>query len=74
MLVPGAPGLGFSRARIEHGARSFAQQLDGLPEILVEVYAPVAVAATVEPEATRALALYHCVLPSGMLCGNQPMS
>ena len=49
-------GLGASKAR------PLAQQLDGLPEILVEEYAPVAAAATVEPEATRALALYHCVL------------
>ena len=28
----------------------------------LEAYAPVAVAATVELEASRALALYHCVL------------
>ena len=72
MLVPGAPGLGFSRARIEHGARSFAQQLDGLPEIMAEAYASrgeaVAVAAPAEPEANRALALYRRALRAARRC------
>ena len=50
-------GLGSAKAR------PLAQQLDGLPEIMAEAYAPrgeaVAVAAPAEPEANRALALYR---------------
>ena len=52
--------------------RPLAQQLDGLPEILAEAYAPreasVAVAAPAEPEANRALALYRRALRAARRC------
>jgi allantoin racemase len=51
--------------------RPLAQQLDGLPEILAEAYAPreasVAVAPA-EPEANRALALYRRALRAARRC------
>ena len=59
-------GLGSAKAR------PLAQQLDGLPEILAEAYAPrgesVAVAAPAEPEANRALALYRRALRAARRC------
>ena len=59
-------GLGSAKAR------PLAQELDGLPEILAEAYAPrgetVAVAAPAEPEANRALALYRRALRAARRC------
>ena len=59
-------GLGSAKAR------PLAQQLDGLPEILAEAYAPrgesVAVAAPAEAEANRALALYRRALRAARRC------
>ena len=59
-------GLGSAKAR------PLAQQLDGLPEILAEAYAPrgesVAVAAPAEPAANRALALYRRALRAARRC------
>jgi allantoin racemase len=53
-------------------SRPLAQQLDGLPEIMAEAYAPrgdtVAVAAPAEPEANRALALYRRALRAARRC------
>ena len=52
--------------------RPLAQELDGLPEILAEAYAPrgtsIAVAAPAEPEANRALALYRRALRAARRC------
>jgi len=52
--------------------RPLAQELDGLPEILAEAYAPrgdtVAVAAPAEPAANRSLALYRRALRAARRC------
>ena len=52
--------------------RPLVQELDGLPEIMAEAYAPrgeaVAVAAPAEPEANRALALYRRALRAARRC------
>ena len=52
--------------------RPLAQELDGLPEILAEAYAPrgesVAVAAPAAPAANRALALYRRALRAARRC------
>ena len=55
-----------------NATRPLAQQLDGLPEILAEAYAPrgeaVAVAAPADPAANRALALYRRALRAARRC------